>query len=263
MFGTYIHKLAPDMLLKFICVYTFGIVNYFECLQLQYWNNIAISGQVLVKNISPVVMDYQCTVSQYSRQQLLDLRFMPRRLSLPNKETLAVLKDCDILKYRGKRAGRPKVKCWSSNAGVRLSNLTKIELDHTYLLNAKRKNQLKLATVNSRSVRGKSAELLQHIMEEKIDLCLITETWLRADGDDVFRGELSQDGYRFDDVPRRDRNGGGVALLYRDNPRVSKCASNTFQSFECSKTFIFYVFRIYLLLNSLNFLNIHQGRYHK
>ena len=86
------------MLLKFICVYVNGIMNYFEFLQLQNRNNIAISGQVLVKNISPVVMDYPCTVRQYSRQQLLDLRVMPRRWSLPNKETLAVLKDCNILK---------------------------------------------------------------------------------------------------------------------------------------------------------------------
>ena len=40
---------------------------------------------------------------------------------------------------------------------------------------------------------------------------------MQSDGDDVVRGELKQDGYSLDVVPRPDRKGGGIALLYREN----------------------------------------------
>ena len=62
---------------------------------------------------------------------------------------------------------------------------------------------------------------------------MITETWLHPDGDDVPKEELSQDGYGFDDVPRPDRPGGGIALLYKNNLKVSRCPAKAFQFFEC------------------------------
>ena len=49
------------------------------------------------------------------------------------------------------------------------------------------------------------------MFEERIVIYVITETWLQSDGDDVVRGELKQDGYNLDDIPRPDRKGGGIA----------------------------------------------------
>ncbi|KAH3794762.1 hypothetical protein DPMN_148300 [Dreissena polymorpha] len=71
-----------------------------------------------------------------------------------------------------------------------------------------------MATINTRSVRGKSAELLQHELEENIALCVVTENLLRAYDGDVVRGELSQDCVWLSDVLRPDRKGGGIVLLY-------------------------------------------------
>ena len=111
--------------------------------------------------------------------------------------------------------------------------------------------KLKIATVNARSIKGKSSELLQHVLETNIDLCVISETWLKADGDDVIRGELLQEGFCFNDVPREDRKGGGLALLYRNNLKVSVCPYKEYRSFECvewkisNQTLIFSVFGIY------------------
>jgi hypothetical protein len=185
---------------------------------------------------------------QYNRAQLLDLRSAPRGKILPNKETLSILKDYNLLKYRGKRAGRPRTK---SNAGIHSANLVRTKLDHTFVKNSHRQRKLKIATVNKRSIRNKSVELLQHIVEENINFCLITETWLPPDGDDVIRGELSHDGYCFYDSPRPDRSGGGVCILYRNNLKVSKISSKAFQSFECvewklsTQNFILFVVGIY------------------
>jgi ribosome-interacting GTPase 1 len=132
------------------------------------------------------------TVRQYNREQLLDCRSVPRIYVLPNEETLSLLKKYGILKYRGKRAGHPRIK---HNGGVYLANLVQIKLDHTYIENVHRQRKMRLATVNIRSIRNISADLLQHILEENIDFCLITESWLQTDGDDVVRGELDQDAF--------------------------------------------------------------------
>lgn len=79
--------------------------------------------------------------------------------------------------------------------GVKLDNLQLLQFDCTYNMNQNRKSNRKLSTVNTRSLPYKTAELLQHVFEEQIDLCVITDTWLRSDGDDAIRGELCQDGY--------------------------------------------------------------------
>lgn len=87
--------------------------------------------------------------------------------------------------------------------------------------------------------------------EEKINICVITETWLQLDGDSHIRGQLTQDDYSLDDIPRLDRQGGGIALLYRDHIKVTKNPGPIFQSFECaewrisSQNFVFYVIGIY------------------
>jgi len=168
-----------------------------------YWNMSTYNNSsVLVNTILPGAKANQNTVNFYSTEQLLDYRSAPRQFSIPSEGVLSLLKTHNLLRYRGKQGGRPRVK---SNAGVHHSNLIQIKLDHSFLFNANRENHLRLSTVNTRSVRGKTADLLQHVLEDNIDLCLITETWLQTDGDDVVGGELSQEGYCFDDVPRSDR----------------------------------------------------------
>ena len=38
---------------------------------------------------------------------------------------------------------------------------------------------LRFACVNARSVRNKAAETVEHVVNSNIDLCIITETWLK------------------------------------------------------------------------------------
>ena len=60
--------------------------------------------------------------------------------------------------------------------------------------------------VNARSIRNKSSDIFDYICERKIDLCALTETWLRSD-DDATRAEICPTGYKFLDQPRTDRPG--------------------------------------------------------
>lgn len=171
------------MLMKLLCGIIIGLLNNIDVKQSnidKYWSYTSLISPQVVNNSSPRTMPKPHTIIQYSREKLLDYRFGHSYSKTPNRETLSKLKEHNLLKYRGKRAGRLRIK---SNAGVNFENLIQIQPDHTLLLNAQRQKQLKLSTVNTRSLRGKSADLLQHVFDENMDLCFITETWLQADGD--------------------------------------------------------------------------------
>ena len=238
-----------NMLLSLFSVIVIAIVIELQFKQLCITEGLSSTPVVLLlDNNSPV----DIMVIHYNRSQLLSLYSPPGKSIKLNNQVLSTLKEYGILTYRGKRAGRPRTRVKDTNNGVHWSNLTKIKTDKTFYLNENRKCRLHISTVNTRSVRGKSAELIQHVFEEKIDICVITETWLQPDGDDVVRGELRQDGYSLDDVPRLDRKGGGIALLHRENLKVSRNpTSNSFQSFEYAewkvsfRNFVFLVVGVY------------------
>ena len=94
--------------------------------------------------------------------------------------------------YRGKRGGRRKPKRVKEFInGINSSNLLypprkPISRDSGW--------KLKLATINTRSIRNKTGIFLDHIIDNSIDICTITETWLK-DKDEVTRAELNIDGY--------------------------------------------------------------------
>ena len=51
------------------------------------------------------------------------------------------------------------------------------------------------------------------MVDNLVDVLMITETWLSRCGDEVIIGEVCPAGYRFFNQPRLGRNGGGVGLL--------------------------------------------------
>ena len=71
--------------------------------------------------------------------------------------------------------------------------------------------------INARSVCNKTLAIKDLIVDYKIDLMGITETWLRADGSDVISGELCPNGYRFVHSPRSSGIGGGVGILFKSS----------------------------------------------
>ena len=96
--------------------------------------------------------------------------------------------------------------------------------------------QMLLCNLNARSVRNKTAQILDFIVDRKVDLVAITEHWLTANDSDV-RVELCPNGYCIVDHPRLDRRGGGTGLIYRDSFDVSKvnAGASEHDSFEFSE----------------------------
>ena len=94
-------------------------------------------------------------------------------------------------------------------------------------------NGTKCSLVNSRSIREKTMDIREFILEHKLDFLFITETWLSGNSSDgVYISEVKPIGYTFSNFPRTVRRGGGLALLHKDGIRVSSSRPKDYDSFE-------------------------------
>lgn len=176
----------------------------------------------------------------YTRQELYRFGHFPDGITphLPTS-VYSTIKELGVARFlptkRGVRAGchipRPiKVVCTPvreqyqnldhvGQYGVNKSNLIYIncidDSQHEAIINnnsTDTENFLKIAVVNTRSVRSKADKFLHHCYNNNYDLCAVTETWL-MDSDDSVLASLTSDHYCFHAVNRQDRRGGGVGLL--------------------------------------------------
>ena len=93
---------------------------------------------------------------------------------------------------------------------------------------------LNFALLNAHSVRNKTTSVYDFILDQKLDVLAPTETWLRDDiTDRAILGEIIPPGFNILNVPRKDRSGGGVALIFRDCFQVVLKPSNQCLSVEC------------------------------
>ena len=91
---------------------------------------------------------------------------------------------------------------------------------------------LQLTLVNPCSVRNKSADIVEYVVNTGIDVCLMTETWLKS-RDAVSRAELKPMGYDFNDSPRPgERSGGGIGILFKNSIICKVLSSGELKSFE-------------------------------
>ena len=90
---------------------------------------------------------------------------------------------------------------------------------------------LTLCSVNARSVKSKSADFIELVVNSSADLVAVTETWL-TDKDSAARLEIIPYGYKLINQSRLGRAGGGIALLYRDSISIKKIRGKEEISFE-------------------------------
>ena len=96
---------------------------------------------------------------------------------------------------------------------VNTKNLVHIQLgtDQIYTSN------VRVGTVNTRSVKNKSDLIIETSKLENLDFLVISETRLREeDAHWVATSNLDTEGYRIQTINRQGKQGGGVALLHKD-----------------------------------------------
>lgn len=90
---------------------------------------------------------------------------------------------------------------------------------------------LTFCTLNAQSIRNKTAVFQDYLCQEQIDLCAVTESWLRPD-DAAVRAECTPPGFNIIDHPREGRGGGGIAIVYKSKLSLVKNTAGQKRSFE-------------------------------
>lgn len=91
---------------------------------------------------------------------------------------------------------------------------------------------LKSALFNARSVNNKAVVLSDIILEHKLDLFCLTETW-HKESDGLLFNELTPAGYGLFDLPRSSGRGGGIIVLHNQQFNMCPVAVPKSDSFEC------------------------------
>ena len=73
----------------------------------------------------------------------------------------------------------------------------------------------------------------QFINDSDLDICTITETWLKED-DEIGKVALTPEGYEILSSPHPIRLGGGFAVIYKEDLKVTKSWEHHFGTCECT-----------------------------
>ena len=91
-----------------------------------------------------------------------------------------------------------------------------------------------LAHVNAQSACNKILQTQEYILRSKIDICVITETWIKS-SDEYTSKDLTPSGYLCCAVPHpNDRIGVGIALLYCSSLKVKQLTTMASANLECA-----------------------------
>ena len=108
--------------------------------------------------------------------------------------------------------------------GIVSSNLCNIKCTN-WGLDSSKGNFLNLAQVNARSICNKIKSFHQHVSEQEVDICAITETWLRNE-DDLATRQIPPEGYKVLSYLRQGRTGGGIALVHHNHINIMDLETN-------------------------------------
>ena len=93
--------------------------------------------------------------------------------------------------------------------------------------------QCKLMTLNAQSGKKKDTFIMDNIIENKVDVCVVAETWLKEqDNIWISNSEFKKNYYIIMVANRNKRQGGGLALICRSHYRVKECGKGINQTFE-------------------------------
>ena len=92
------------------------------------------------------------------------------------------------------------------------SNLVQVPLTAPAIVYNNRPRLIRCCVLNAQSIRNKGPDCVDYVCDSKVDIAVITETWLKS-ADSAARIAATLPGYWLFDHPRPDRNGGGTGIL--------------------------------------------------
>ena len=100
--------------------------------------------------------------------------------------------------------------------GINKDNIMDIHVTKNHTI--QRSKHFTTLLINIQSIKCKDNLLLDKLITNKVDMCIVTETWLKEQ-DQLWleTNDLVQNGYKIDNVNRPNRTGGGLAIIYRSS----------------------------------------------
>ena len=113
-------------------------------------------------------------------------------------------------------------------------------------------SSIKVGCLNCRSFCNKTCNVLELLRDNDVDICCITESWLRVQDKAIF-SEIREHGYDILSCPRKGR-GGGVALIFNPfklKPTEHKVSLySSFEVFECLLQNLYRTYRLSVIYRS-------------
>ena len=136
----------------------------------------------------------------------------------------------DKKRKRGKGGGKKHVRPWDTNQGVHRNLLIPLERHHKTLWNP---SISKLMLTNIQSLKPKIGVIIHYILQDKLDICFITETWVSKNEDlQYIKANLKIQGYNILSCERENRKGGGLACIYNEKLKLKSLKSQKYESFN-------------------------------
>ena len=168
------------------------------------------------------------------------LKHIKNRVEHDRKLRILDYKACaNIRKFRisrkNTRRGRKisNAKCYKSKPrSVNFDNLILIAWIQESKITRFTK-QVKFMTLNAQSIKNKDQLIVDYLLTEHIDIATITETWLKDTNDIWLQGcELNKNSYKITCPNRKNRQGGGVVLVYKDSLIIKMLNTDQSDTFE-------------------------------
>ena len=154
---------------------------------------------------------------QYTREQLINMsnKLKLCKYSILPFSTIEIVRKLKINKRPSKLGSRLN----NYTSKVNTKNLIQVNLG----TNQTKTSNVRVGTVNTRSVKNKSDLIIETSKLENLDFLVISETWLKdEDIHWIATSSLSTDEYRVQTINRQGKHGGGVALLHKDRYQVTR-----------------------------------------
>lgn len=164
----------------------------------------------------------------YGRAELLNLK----DYQYLHPSTCFQLRQCGVIRrkkrQRGKRGGKKKII--DKPCGSIVSNLITVETDQDL---SRPHEMLSCLTLNCQSAVGKDVLIGQYLREGSFDFGVLTETWFTDEKSyEYMTSDLNSNGYRLNVQNRKNKRGGGVALVIKEGARFKRMKAGVFGQFE-------------------------------
>ena len=116
-----------------------------------------------------------------------------------------------------------------------LSNLVNIKLDTNNKVTSNDGKVLRISVANAQFIRNKDLLFHDHICDNRIDVCPITEIWLHYTVRDrawLCSASVNSDPLNILTSNRRNRTGGDLAIMYRKLLKVREVEEGTTNTFQ-------------------------------